>query len=292
MKLRSILLAALLCALCAGQAGALEYSVEAPADYLFGRPTSDETIYEQEPVNVDRGKDTALVAPAFGSPTASSQAAYPSLHPLDEAHSFRCSSFPNCDHYVGSQLGSLLPGSGEALTPNLIPGALEGGGLASSAGSVNYPTVGDGSSSVGQIQATRHTAVTPDLYYSGGHLGTLKIPSLGLSVRVYEGTASAQLAKGAGHFTGTSIWDGNICVAAHNRGVNDHFGRIHTLEKGDTITLTTKLGKRTYTVTSVEKVPETDTSGTAATTDDRITLYTCVKDQKAYRWQVQAVAAD
>lgn len=256
MKLRSILLAALLCALCVGQAGALEYSVEAPENYLFGRPTSDETIYEQEPVNADRGKDTAVVASAFGSPT------------------------------------SYLSGSGEALNPNLIPGALDGGGLVSSTGSVNYPTVGDGSSSVGQIQATRYTAVTPDLYYSGGHLGTLKIPVLGLSVKVYEGTASAQLAKGAGHFTGTSIWDGNICVAAHNRGVNDHFGRIHTLDEGDTITLTTKLGTRTYAVASVEKVLGTDTSGTADTTDDRITLYTCVKDQKAYRWQVQAVSAD
>lgn len=254
MKLRSILLATLLCALCAGQAGALEYSVEAPEDYLFGRPTSDETIYEQEPVNVDRSKDTALVAPAFGSPT------------------------------------SYLPGSGEALTPNLIPGALDGGGLVSSTGSVSYPTVEGGTSTIGQAQATRYTAVTPDLYYSGGHLGTLKIPALGLSVKVYEGTASTQLAKGAGHFTGTSIWDGNICVAAHNRGVNDHFGRIHTLDEGDTITLTTKLGTRTYAVTSVEKVLETDTSGTAATTDDRITLYTCVKDQRAYRWRVQAVA--
>lgn len=288
MKLRSILLATVLCALCVSQAGALEYSVEAPEDYLFGRPTSDETIYEQEPVNVDRSKDTALVAPAFGSPTASSQAAYPSLHPLDEAHSFRCSSFPNCDHYVGSQLGSLLPGSGEALTPNLIPGAPDGGGLVSSTGSVSYPTV-EGGSSPAVTQATRYTAVTPDLYYSGGHLGTLKIPALGLSVKVYEGTASTQLAKGAGHFTGTSIWDGNICVAAHNRGVNDHFGKIHTLDEGDTITLTTKLGTRTYAVTSVEKVLETDTSGTVATTDDRITLYTCVKDQSAYRWCARAV---
>ena len=32
-----------------------------------------------------------------------------------------------------------------------------------------------------------------------------------------------------------------------------------------------------------------DTSGTAATTDNRLTLYTCVRDQREYRWQVQAV---
>ncbi len=251
MKPRMILLAAVLCALCVCPAGALEYSVDAPDDYLFGRPTSDDTIYETEDINVDRGKDVALVAPGFGTPA------------------------------------SYLPGSGEALTPNLIPGALSGGGLVSSTGSVTYPGVDGGGT--GGAQATRYTAVTSDLYYSGGHLGTLKIPAIGLSVKVYEGTGSAPLSKGAGHFTGTSIWDGNICIAGHNRGVNNHFGKIHTLSSGDTITLTTMLGKRIYEVTSVEKVLETDTSGTAATADNRITLYTCVMDQRAYRWRVQAV---
>ena len=75
----------------------------------------------------------------------------------------------------------------------------------------------------------------------------------------------------------------------HNRGVRDDFGDLHTLEPGDTVTWTTKLGARTYEVTSVQKVKETDTSGTAATTDNRLTLYTCVRDERAYRWQVQAV---
>ena len=96
-------------------------------------------------------------------------------------------------------------------------------------------------------------------------------------------------AKGAGHFSNTSLWDGNCCIAAHNRGTNNYFGKIHTLESGDTITWTTKLGTRTYEVVSVEKVLETDTSGTAATPDNRLTLYTCVRDQREYRWMVQAV---
>ena len=60
---------------------------------------------------------------------------------------------------------------------------------------------------------------------------------------------------------------GNVCFAGHNRGVNNHFGKIHTLEMGDTITLTTVLGTRTYAVTSVEKVSVNDSSGTAPTTD-------------------------
>jgi len=101
---------------------------------------------------VDRSKNTALIPPTFGSPT------------------------------------SYLPGSGEYLTPNLVPGALSGG-LVNQAGSVGNPNG-----------------------------GTLKIPSIGLTVKVFEGTGTAPLLKGAGHFEGTSIWDGNVPVAGHNRG--------------------------------------------------------------------------
>lgn len=252
MKLRGLLLAAMLCTLCIGQASALEYTMDAPDDYLFARPTSDDTIYEWEDPNVDRSKNTALIPPTFGSPT------------------------------------SYLPGSGTALTPNLIPGALDDGGLVSQVGSVNYPIVDVDTGWTGTA-STGWTDVTSDLYYSGGHLGTLKIPAIDLSVKVYQGTDSSTLMKGGGHFKDTSIWDGNVCIAGHNRGVRDDFGELHTLEPGDTITWTTKLGTRTYEVVSVQKVKETDTSGTAATTDNRLTLYTCVRDQREYRWQVQAV---
>lgn len=255
MRLKTLCLAALmLAAVCVTPASALEYTMDAPDDYLFARPTSDSTIYEQKDPNVDRSKNTALIPPGFGTPT------------------------------------SYLPGSGAALTPNLVPGALDGGGLVSQVGGVTYPSIDTASGWTGTT-STGWTEVTSDFYYSGGHLGTLKIPTIGLSVKVYEGTGSKTLAKGAGHFKDTSLWDGNCCIAAHNRGVNNHFGKLHTLEPGDTITWSTKLGTRTYEVVSVEKVLETDNSGTAATSDNRLTLYTCVRNQRDYRWMVQAVEA-
>ena len=86
----------------------------------------------------------------------------------------------------------------------------EGGGLVSQTGSITYPTVDSG----GNWSGPSFTAVTSDLYYSGGYLGTLKIPAIGLSVRVYEGTDSGTLAKGAGHFPGTSIWMGMFVLQA------------------------------------------------------------------------------
>ena len=273
---KPLILAAALTALCIAPAHALEYNIDGAEDYLFGRPTSDNTIYEWENPNVDRSKNTALIPPGFGTPT------------------------------------SYLPNSGEYLTPNLVPGALSGG-LVNQVGSVGnpnggtstntmgsgyptadtsvdssgFPTVDTGVSGTGG-QATAFTEVTSSMYYSNGSLGTLKIPSIGLTVGVYEGTGSAPLLKGAGHFEGTSIWNGNIAIAGHNRGVRNYFGKIHTLKSGDTITLTTALGTRTYAVTSVSKVSVNDTSGLSASIDNQITLYTCVENQPAYRWCVRA----
>ena len=125
---------------------------------------------------------------------------------------------------------------------------------------------------------------------SCGHYRLLRLEKLH-TVRI-QGRRDWQLlyvAKGAGHFTDTSIWDGNVAVCAHNRGVNNHFGRIHTLDVGDRITLTTRLGTRTYEVTSVSKISETDRSMLNATADNCLTLFTCVRDEREYRWCVRAV---
>ena len=266
-KLCALVSAIMLCALCVAPAHALEYSFDAPDDYLFGRPTSDDATYEWQDPNVDLSKSTALIPPGFGTPT------------------------------------SYLPGSGEYLTPNLVPGA-PGGGLVNQGGGPTgggYPTVGTGTPTVDGPnyptvdgptggQTVGFTEVASALYYSNGSLGTLKIPSIGLTVGIYEGTGSAPLLNGAGHFTGTSIWDGNVAVAGHNRGVRNDFGKIHLLKSGAVITLTTKLGTRTYAVSSVSKVSVNDVSGLEPSSTNMITLYTCVENQPTYRWCVRGIA--
>lgn len=87
----------------------------------------------------------------------------------------------------------------------------------------------------------------------------------------------------------TVMWQGGASLLYHNRGVRNDFGKIHTLRTGDIITFTTVLGARTYAVTSVTKVTVTDTSGLSASSDNQITLYTCVENQPAYRWCVRAL---
>lgn len=71
--------------------------------------------------------------------------------------------------------------------------------------------------------------------------------------------------------------------------MNNYFGKIHTLDLGDRITLTTKLGTRTYEVISVSKVSETDRSALASSAENMLTLYTCVRNERDQRWCVQAV---
>lgn len=254
-KLSPILLAVMLCALCAAPAHALEYTFDAPDSFLFGQPTSDETIYEWENPNVDRSKNTALIPPVFGT------------------------------------AGGYLPGNGEQFMPDL-PATVQTDVMTDETViTIAPPPVGTAAGSGDPSIEVGFTQVTGNLHYSDGSLGRLSIPRLGVNVKIFEGTDSAALAKGAGHFVGSSIWDGNCCIAGHNRGVNCYFGSIHTLKAGDVVTLTTKLGTRTYSVTSVTKVLETDTSGLSAAAENCVTLYTCVQDQPAYRWCVKAMAA-
>lgn len=195
---------------------------------------------------------------------------------------------PECPNFARSTSVEVVqtPGGGAAKNENLskdaalIPPAFGSPG----SGELLVPTRPAASA----VSTAAWTQVTESLYYADGSLGTLSIPALGVSVNIFEGTGSGTLALGAGHFPETSIWDGNAAFAAHNRGVNAYFGQIHTLNVGDTITLTTRLGTRTYAVTSVRKVPETDLSGLEPASDNVLTLYTCVRDEQDYRWCVRA----
>ena len=254
-KIITLCLSLCMAAALAAPAYALEYSVDAPNDYDFGRDTSIEVIHTADGGamrNEDVSKNAALIPPAFGSESMNA------LH------------------------------TGEYLTPNLAPGGIPASGAAIGGSTAGIVTPGS-TVSGGYQPFVRFTEVSGDLYYKNGSLGRLEIPTLGLSVRIYQGTDSKTLAKGIGHFEDTSIWEGNVCLAAHNRGTNSYFGQIHTLNIGDKITLTTKLGTRTYKVTDVFKVSETDRSGLSDSSENMLTLYTCVRNQRDQRWCVTAV---
>ena len=124
---------------------------------------------------------------------------------------------------------------------------------------------------------------------SDGSIGTLKIPSLGINMKVWEGETNSSMSKGLGHYASTSAWDGNVGVCGHNRGAKYVIGNIKDLEIGDRITYTTVYGTRTYSVSLVEIISSSDWSYLQATSDNRITITTCLANHPDNRVCVQAV---
>ena len=120
-------------------------------------------------------------------------------------------------------------------------------------------------------------------------IGVIKIEKINFEGLVYEGTSLATIDKGVGHFEISPYFDGNVCLAAHN---SDKFwANLHTLQGGDEITYVSFLGTRTYKVSSIEEISETDWSKLANTNSNILTLITCVKNKPAKRLCVQAIEA-
>ena len=147
-------------------ASALEYTIESPDGPDYGKPTSVEVVHTADGgarKNEDVSKNAALVPPGFGTPSMDTR------------------------------------NTGSYLTPNLAPGGAPATGAVvnGSGSSVITPgsPIGSVTGSDTTIPSTRYTEVTDDLYYKGGYLATLKIPAIGLTVKVYEGTDSKTLAR-------------------------------------------------------------------------------------------------
>ena len=261
-------------------AHALEYTFDEEEQDGYGKPTSVETVVTADggaQKNEDVSNNAALIPPGFGSATSNT---------LNTGEYLTPNLAPNAMAGIGATINGdvvvVFPPELSGLAGESVPADL-------SAGSTMVPGSANVTVTVPESTSSGYTEVTDGLYYKDGSLGTLEIPAIGLSVGIFEGTDAAVLKRGAGHFPDTSIWDGNAAFAAHNRGANSYFGEIHTLELGDRITLTTKLGTRTYEVTSVSKVSETDRSALAASQSNVITLYTCVRDERDFRWCVTGV---
>ena len=274
--LTTILAVCMLLAL-AVPAFALEYTFDEDEQSGYGKPTSVDPVVTADggaQKNEDVSKNAAIIPPSFGTPTSNTlntgEYLTPNLVP---------SAMPATGATVNGDFVVVFPPDMSGLSAESVPADL-------AAGSTMVPGSADVTVTVPESTSSGYTEVTDDLYYKDGSLGTLEIPAIGLTVDIFEGTDAATLKRGAGHFEETSIWDGNAGFAAHNRGANSYFGKIHTLELGDRITLTTRLGTRTYEVTSVSKVSETDRSALAASQSNVITLYTCVRDQRDFRWCV------
>ena len=117
---------------------------------------------------------------------------------------------------------------------------------------------------------------------------TLKIPVINLEAPISEGTNSENLNKFVGHFEDTDMFDGNIGLAAHNRGYPvNYFQNIKRLKKGDEVYYKYNGKERMYVIDKIEVIKDTDWTNLQKTNENKITLITCVEDAPMYRRCVQ-----
>ena len=190
---------------------------------------------------------------------------------------------PGLQQTVGTGRGRLRRGRWWRPITVLVEGT--GAGGSTSAVNPTVPTL----PTTPHLPAARPTPVWRGMAYKDGHIGTVKIPSLNINMKVWEGETAESMKKGLGHYSSTSAWDGNVAMCGHNRGSKYVIGSIKDLEQGDTITYTTVYGTRTYAVETVTVISNTDWSYLQSTADNRITITTCLADHPESRVVVQAI---
>jgi len=111
----------------------------------------------------------------------------------------------------------------------------------------------------------------------GDPIGDIRIPVIGINQVVVEGTNTADLRKGPGHYIGTPLpgQGGNASIAGHRTTYGHPFYNLDSVKVGDPIVLTTLQGIFVYDATRSWVVSPTDTDVVKNVFADVLTLTTC-----------------
>jgi sortase A len=111
----------------------------------------------------------------------------------------------------------------------------------------------------------------------GQPLGRIRIPSIGVSSVVVEGTGTADLRLGPGHYPGTPLPGsrGTVGVAGHRTTYGAPFRKLDKLGKGDRIEMRMPYGTFVYRVEQRRIVAPTAIWVTRRTSYDRLILSAC-----------------
>lgn len=128
----------------------------------------------------------------------------------------------------------------------------------------------------------------------GGAVGIIVIPKIGVNKAIVEGTSTADLRMGPGHYQDTPLpgQPGNAAVAGHRTTYGAPFYRLNELGSGDQIVVTTPQGSFRYVVNRSFEVDPSDVSVIDPTNTSQLTLTTCTpRFSAARRLVVQAALA-
>ena len=111
----------------------------------------------------------------------------------------------------------------------------------------------------------------------GDPLGRIRIPGIGVSEVFVEGTGTADLRTGPGHYPATPLpgQRGTVGIAGHRTTYGAPFHDIDDLRRGDRIELAMPYGRFTYRVERSRIVPPTATEVTDRVGYDRLILSAC-----------------
>ena len=96
----------------------------------------------------------------------------------------------------------------------------------------------------------------------GDAIGKITIPAIGVDEFVVEGTDTASLRKGPGHYPSTPLPGerGTTAIAGHRTTYGAPFRRLDKLKRGDRITLDMPYGRFVYRVERLKIVDDQDLS--------------------------------
>ncbi|MEX2193797.1 MAG: class E sortase [Thermoleophilaceae bacterium] len=111
----------------------------------------------------------------------------------------------------------------------------------------------------------------------GDAIGRIRIPGIGVSRVIVEGTDAGELREGPGHYPRTSLpgMRGTVGVAGHRTTYGAPFNEVDKLEKGDRITVEMPYGRFTYRVEGARIVPPTAVEVVRRVSYDRLVLSAC-----------------
>ena len=121
----------------------------------------------------------------------------------------------------------------------------------------------------------------------------IEIPKISLIATISEGTTKEVLKQYVGHFENTPKEQGNIGLAAYNRGYDiNYFKDLKFLKEGDEIKYTHNEFEKLYEVEKCRIIRNTEWEYLEETEDNMLTLITYVENQPKYRRCIQAVEKD
>ncbi len=111
----------------------------------------------------------------------------------------------------------------------------------------------------------------------GQAIGRIRIPRIDAKYAVVEGTNTADLRKGPGHYPSTTVpgLPGTVAIAGHRTTYLAPFRDVNKLKRGDPVVLDMPYARFTYAVQQVKIVSPDDVGVTRSVGYDRLVLTAC-----------------